>query len=65
MDELKFLVNGPNGTWYWCSPSLHVVFVDSEFYDDVLSAIKYDTETPLVHSTPVTMVWLLFYCTIS
>ena len=57
MDELK----GVNGVYImWCSPCLHC-FVGSEFYDDFMSAVKFDPETQLVHSTPVTMVWLIFY----
>ena len=35
---------------------MYASFVDSEFYDDFISVYKYNSEAPLVHSTPATMV---------
>lgn len=57
MDRLK----GVNGILHWCTYTywLYVSFVDSEFYDDFMAVHKYDSEAPLVYSTPVTLVWLI------
>ena len=39
-----------------CIYLLHVLMVDSEFFDDIMPTHHYDSEAPLVHSTPAIVV---------
>ena len=40
-----------------CNYLFHVLIADSEFYDDIMPVHHYDSEAPLVHSTPAIVVW--------
>ena len=48
-------LEGINGTLHWCV-HLYVLMVDSEFFDDIIPTHHYDSEAPLVHSTPAIVV---------